>query len=50
MGVKTVHYAVTNGTDLIIGELTDAPYKIVIPADALKNGSHTITAYALDMA
>ena len=48
IGVASVHYSVTNGTDVIVGELNTAPFTIVIPADALKNGSHTITAYATD--
>lgn len=45
-----VHYSVTNGTDVIIGQLSISPYTVTIPADALKNGSHIITVYAEDAA
>lgn len=50
VGVTTVHYSITNGTDVIVGQLTTAPYTATIPVDALKSGSHTITVYAQDAA
>jgi peptidoglycan/xylan/chitin deacetylase (PgdA/CDA1 family) len=50
VGIVSVRYSITNGQNLTIGRFDEPPYVVTIPADALKNGSHTITAYAEDAA
>ncbi|EKE28394.1 MAG: fibronectin type III protein, partial [uncultured bacterium (gcode 4)] len=48
--IEFVHYSVSNGTDVIVWQLTSAPYNLQLSPDSLRNGSHEITVYAQDKA
>ena len=50
VAIQFVHYSVTNGTDIIAGQIMTPPYILQIPASVLINGSHTVSVYAQDAA